>query len=545
MPYALGERPKWIEKTPRAPQHVYYVGRAVDAKTEKLGIELATQDAYQQAIRENFGILTRISRQSTETLKSTEYSKTFQELSKDVRIIRFTQEEKYLEKTRNNRALNVWVLFKYPREEIARERQRLHKINFEKKGTIFSVQGSPKDKLKGALEIVTEPEDATVSIDGESWGRTPLRIVGKLASGKHVLELVKTNYKRMKRDIIIIPGKVERIEEKLVRGLGKLKIVTVPHSANVAINGKRVGLSPTVFVELESGIPHKVEISHAETHPMSFDTELGLGENKAQEIKLSYRPSYLNLNIPAGANAFLNGELLARNQLKGKQLTPHQEHEIEVEKERYRPHSQTVFLKGGETKNLSIALARENDTIEDEQEDTHLKNINDEARKLIQYFAMGFGLGLGGDTVKYFSGAWNPMFVFQSGRILGAEGRLTLGTTRTESNYSLVKAKVLLKVHPNASEIYTAEVNPELLPIAGAFGNIGAGLVWGQAEAGANGQKINFRTLVFPVGLGYDFASTPVSVSIEHNIYLKIPQNSIDFQLKSDTVLSGKFKFAF
>ena len=71
--------------------------------------------------------------------------------------------------------------------------------------------------------------------------------MGKLTSGKHELELVKANYNRIKRDIIIIPGKIERIDEKLVRGVGLLKIVTNPHNANVAINGKRVGLSPYDF----------------------------------------------------------------------------------------------------------------------------------------------------------------------------------------------------------------------------------------------------------------------------------------------------------
>ena len=171
-------------KLQKNPRFVYYVGRATDAKTEKLGIELATRDAYEQAIRENFGILTRISRQSTETLKDTEYSKTFQELSKDVRIVQFTQEEKYLEKVKDNEALNIWVLFKYPREEIAKERERLQKIAFEKKATVFSVQGSLKDRPKGTLEVVTEPEDATVYVDGESWGRNSTASGGQTHFGE-------------------------------------------------------------------------------------------------------------------------------------------------------------------------------------------------------------------------------------------------------------------------------------------------------------------------------------------------------------------------
>ncbi len=572
IPHAFGERPKWIDKPPRTPQFRYYIGRATDAKTEKLGIELATRDAYHQVIRENFGILTRISHQSTETLKNTEYTKTFQELSKDVRIIRFTQEEKYLKKMPNN-TFNVWVLFKYPREEIAKERQRLHKINFEKKKTVFSVQGSQKDKLKGTLEIVTEPEGASVYVDGEPWGRSPLRIVGQLSSGKHTLELVMTNYNRITKDIIIIPSKVESIREKLVRGLGKLKIVTVPHSANVVINGKRVGLSPTAFVELEAGISHKVEISHAETHLMTFNTELGTGEKKAQEIELDYRSSYLRANIPVGAEALLNGDPISRNELQNKKITPNLEYEIEVTKDGHLPYNQTISLKGGETKNLSVVLEKGSEgNLEKifnpllfpfekaEEVASEVTNLGLNIKKLFQYFGVMFAKGT--NNAGYISIYYNPILITPNGRIFGIEARGSVGEHGDKEEFEnnlygvgaeysdkspivskLFKAEVLFKYYPGAEEVYqnVMDATPKLLPITGPYGNIGIGFARVKSETLSGGfhEIRRFQTMSIPVGIGYDFPY--LGVSVEHNIYFKNSKSPV----KGNTVLGVKIRLAY
>ena len=242
---------------------------------------------------------------------------------------------------------------------------------------------------------------------------------------------------------------------------------------------------------------------------------------------------------------------------------------MKLQKTAITPTHRRFFLKGGENqKNLSVTLHKASDYVEEKKEDVHLANVNYEARNLIQYFGMGVGLGFGEDTVTYISAFWNPMFVFQGGRILGFEGRLSFGTTKRNSQnanndyrynrelyaydedpftYSLVKAELFAKYHPYATEIYTTDYTPLLRPISGVYAGLGMGTGVGKRrkQKRASGRKVNFKTLSFPVGIGYDFASMPFSVFLEYNVYLKIPKNSIDFQLEGDTVLGTQVKFAF
>ena len=95
------KRPKWVDYIPQNPNYKYYVGRASNVRTEKLGIEHASRNAWEQAIRENFGFITRISKETTETLKDINYKKSLQELSKKVQIIGFEQNKIHLEKSIN------------------------------------------------------------------------------------------------------------------------------------------------------------------------------------------------------------------------------------------------------------------------------------------------------------------------------------------------------------------------------------------------------------------------------------------------------------
>ena len=526
-------RPRWVDKVPRNPKFLYYVGRASNAKTEKQGIEMAAQDAYEQAIRENFGITTRISKESTETLQSTKYAKSFRELSGEVRIVGFAQEQIHREKN-DDKTLNVWVLFRYPKIEIPKEKARLRKVALEKKKTVFSVQGRRGDAAKGTLEVITEPEDASVAIDGEPWGRTPLRLIGKLPSGRHTLSLTKTNYENITRDILIIPGKVQSVEEKLVRGVGALKLTSEPSHAHVAINGKRIGLTPTDFIELESGIPHKVEISHPETHPQILAIELGQREEKVQQLELNYRPSYLRLNIPPGANAFLDEVLIARDELKNVRITPNEEYQLEIRKEGYETHSQEILLKGGETKNLSINLVRDS-TYFRRKEGASLAPSD---KKWGRTFYAGIKRRVGGIGVNSLQGVlrFTPSTV-SMGNVMGLGIKASAGTGSNEKHkLSFLKLGAQVSYHPYAVQI-------GLQPLKGFFGIASLELIKGQAEDALGRSGVNFQTQGLALGGGYDFEN--FSLSLERNFYREIPANSLYFDLSDDFEVGVHFKRGF
>ena len=62
------QKPSWIKKVPQKTGHRFYVGHSTSHNSQE-GILMATQDAYRQAISENFGIKVKINVSEIETEK--------------------------------------------------------------------------------------------------------------------------------------------------------------------------------------------------------------------------------------------------------------------------------------------------------------------------------------------------------------------------------------------------------------------------------------------------------------------------------------------
>ena len=129
----------------------YFVGRGLDAKTEKLGIEIATQNARILAIEEIFGVNISFSKQAQETLKDIHYQKNYSELAPSVQMFGFEQMDIYTKET--TRGINTWMLFRYSKKEIAKEKERQQNMaSVQKKNTAKPVPPpivkNPVDKDK-------------------------------------------------------------------------------------------------------------------------------------------------------------------------------------------------------------------------------------------------------------------------------------------------------------------------------------------------------------------------------------------------------------
>jgi hypothetical protein len=63
-------RPDWVNTPHKEDAHYkYYVGRSSEAHNEAVGFQEATQDGYEQAIRENYGVTTRVNAETYESEK--------------------------------------------------------------------------------------------------------------------------------------------------------------------------------------------------------------------------------------------------------------------------------------------------------------------------------------------------------------------------------------------------------------------------------------------------------------------------------------------
>jgi len=118
--WADEEAPSWVKKPPvEDGLNRYYVGRASGDFSERELFNQAYEDAKNSAITENYGVLTQISKQSYESLESNTAINRVNETSKLVVLKQFQKTEQYI------KGNSVWILYKYPKSEIAAELKRL------------------------------------------------------------------------------------------------------------------------------------------------------------------------------------------------------------------------------------------------------------------------------------------------------------------------------------------------------------------------------------------------------------------------------------
>lgn len=200
--------PNWVTKPPAEDaENRYYVGRGAGI-SEAEAVSLCIEDARTQAVRDNFGISTKFQAQSYETLESKSLVSRTDEASFAVLIKGFKQVDLY----QSNR--EYWALFSYSKSAIAEERKRLAALPKEAAPKVTVVEGK---KHKGGVEVITDPENAAVSIDGVSFATTPVKIVGRLEAGEHTIRIELPGYKVIEEQLIVAPGVTAKFRKFLVR----------------------------------------------------------------------------------------------------------------------------------------------------------------------------------------------------------------------------------------------------------------------------------------------------------------------------------------
>jgi hypothetical protein len=140
-------------------------------------------------------------------------------------------------------------------------------------------------RTMGTLTIESAPEDATVTVDGQVRGRTPM--VLDLRAGPHELEVQSGGSAVSK--FIVIPanaGLTERLAFPEATARGGLKITTYPGTGRVSIDGAVRGTTPLTVADLSPG-----------THSLLLETPLG----NQEQLVLVEPGKVVQMTIPTAA----------------------------------------------------------------------------------------------------------------------------------------------------------------------------------------------------------------------------------------------------
>ena len=123
----VSHRPAWVGQVPKSEGDEYYVGRSFDEKNKKIGSLVASQDAYHQIIRDNFGLQTKFTKEVKEGLKFIDFQKEIKESSSLITLLGLREESIHFEKNESGN-YDTWVLFKISKKKVAREILRIKNI---------------------------------------------------------------------------------------------------------------------------------------------------------------------------------------------------------------------------------------------------------------------------------------------------------------------------------------------------------------------------------------------------------------------------------
>ena len=210
--------------------------------------------------------------------------------------------------------------------------------------------------LWATVTFNSQPAAATVKIDGELVGRTPLTT--EVLEGDRRLEISLAGHKPHHGRIQVKAE--ETVEPPTVRLLpndGTLILSSEPPGATVTVEGEFRGQTP-LTVSMTPGRQYEVSLSKLGYETHTLELVVASGESRPEAVALVERLGEVEvITRPLGAELFVNGELRgSANQTLRLQAVPQQ---IEIRMQGFVSHAETVTPRPGVSQALEVTLLTE------------------------------------------------------------------------------------------------------------------------------------------------------------------------------------------
>jgi formylglycine-generating enzyme required for sulfatase activity len=202
----------------------------------------------------------------------------------------------------------------------------------------------------------TVPPGATVKVDGRSVGTTPLTTA--VSAGRRSVTYSMKAFKPASRRITVEPGQPLTVPSvKLAPADAVLVLASEPAGAAVTIDGKWRGETPAELV-VPPRRPLAVKVAKAGHEDATLQVEIAPGERREESLRLTPRMGEVKVEArPPDAELLVDGEPRGRaSQTLRLIALPH---EIEIRRDGFLPHKQTVTPRPGFTQSVEVALKSE------------------------------------------------------------------------------------------------------------------------------------------------------------------------------------------
>ena len=227
---------------------------------------------------------------------------------------------------------------------------------------LYYVGDRPQEAAYGTISMQSSPSGAEAYVDGNFVGFTPVSYGTR--PGRHDVRFVLSGYEEFNSQVNVRPGRTESVSATLNRRVtaGTASFTSSPSGADVYVDGRYVGTTPTGSIRFEPGTYQATfERSGYQSITRSFEVR----PNRETVVDASLRGMGASVTVQAnvgGATVFLNGSYAGNipngtGRLELRDLQPGR-YELVVIAPGYSTYITTFNLESGRTVELNVRQSR-------------------------------------------------------------------------------------------------------------------------------------------------------------------------------------------
>jgi len=217
------------------------------------------------------------------------------------------------------------------------------------------VVGKMLSNDSGSLTVNSYPTKASVYINGELKGETPLSITN-LPLGKYEVKVSLTGFKDYTEEVELTANNSNKlISVILEHSVYSIDVDSDPPQANVYLDGVLKGTTPIQISDIPYGKKHVLEIKLE-----NYNTFKQIVDENTPKIFAKLEPISTHLivtSIPSNASVYLDDKFIGTTPLDVKNLDEG-DFELKVKLKQYETYSEHISLKKGETIERNITLRK-------------------------------------------------------------------------------------------------------------------------------------------------------------------------------------------
>lgn len=215
------------------------------------------------------------------------------------------------------------------------------------------------------LIVVTDPADATVSVDGKNAGSgSPVTIRELKPDEEHILLVERKGYVPYERRFKLSAGEFVSATVALTRAAEEtatLEIASTPPGATVFIDDRETSYkTPASIAGIDTRKAHEIGLHLSGHRFWSRSVEFRPGETKIFDINMGKDLGSLFVDsTPQKALVMIDGMPVGQTPLNREELEPDRVYKVEVWLEGYKPSSEEIKAIAGRKLELRMVLAPE------------------------------------------------------------------------------------------------------------------------------------------------------------------------------------------